>query len=109
MKKIFLQTPLSRYLSELFISMLFDWPRLGEIQMGEPQFCSDGKYSYNYYFKESYFDELVNALQEYYINELLHDNIPNENWIKVMTVLMKAETITEIHEKTGNYYMVRRD
>ena len=88
--------------------MDFPWPRLGEIKLGRPQLCSDGKYSYNHYFTDAYFEELLDALQAYYINALLHGKIPNENWIKVMTVLMKAESITEINEKTGNFYMVRR-
>ena len=52
MKKVFLKTPLSRYLSDAVASEVFSIPYRNEVGTIIPGIKIDGKYSYFYYFKK---------------------------------------------------------
>lgn len=109
MKKVFLKTPLNRYLSEVIGSEIFPIPYRNELGTIIPGIKIDGKYSYFHYFKDEYYDDLIDSMLNYYLSNLVNGIETNETWIELMNVLKTAEHISEINEETQPYFIYRTD
>lgn len=79
MKKVFLKTPLSRYLSDAIGSEVFPIPHRNEVGTIIPGIKIDGKYSYFYYFKNEYYDSLIDSMLNYYLFNLTNGIDSNVN------------------------------
>ena len=77
MRKVFLKTPLNRYLSDAIGSEVFPIPYRNELGTIIPGIKIEGKYSYFYYFKDEYYENLIDSMLDYYLSNLIIYFIPS--------------------------------
>jgi hypothetical protein len=109
MRKIFLKTPLCSYLSDVICSQVFPIPYRNEVGTIIPGIKIDGKYSYFYYFKDEYYDSLIDSMLDYYFFNLVNKIETKETWIELLNILRTAEYVSEINEQTHPYYIYKTD